>query len=238
MQIYETLKKLNFTSNEIKIYLCLLEFGSQKVGKITKATKIDRSSCYNTLNNLVNKGFASYVIIGKTKFFQAAEPKRILAHIKEQESEFRRILPKLQAKHKTEKLEGQVRLFKGEKGIKTIFNNILEESAENYVFGSEGQFSEKLPFYSKHFEKRKKEKKIKTKTLLRKERKTNLNDTYTQYRYLPNIEKSPVVTNIYADKIAIIIWTTNPEGIIIENKKAAKAYKSFFNFMWNNATKN
>jgi sugar-specific transcriptional regulator TrmB len=237
MDIYETLKKLNFTSNEIKIYLTLLELGSQKVGKITKETKIDRSSCYNTLNNLVNKGFASYVLIGKTKYFQAAEPKRILAQIKEQEAEFRKILPKLQEKHNTEKNEGQVRLFKGEKGIKTIFTNILEENSDNYVFGSEGQFSEKLPFFSKHFETKKKEKGIKTKTLLRKERKNERSNKFTEYRYLPNIEKSPVVTNIYADKIAIIIWTTTPEGIIIENKKAAKAYKSFFEFMWTKANK-
>ena len=37
------------------------------------------------------------------------------------------------------------------------------------------------------------------------------------------------------DKIAIIIWTDEPEGIIIENKAAAKAYKSYFDILWENA---
>ena len=34
------------------------------------------------------------------------------------------------------------------------------------------------------------------------------------------------------DKIAIVIWTDEPEGIIIENASAAKAYKSYFESMW------
>jgi len=49
---------------------------------------------------------------------------------------------------------------------------------------------------------------------------------------MDKVEESPAVTNIYGDKIAIIIWTDEPEGIIIENALAAKAYKSYFDFMW------
>ena len=39
------------------------------------------------------------------------------------------------------------------------------------------------------------------------------------------------------DKIALIIWTDEPEGIIIENEAAAKAYRSYFEFMWGHANK-
>lgn len=52
---------------------------------------------------------------------------------------------------------------------------------------------------------------------------------------VPKSIESPVVTNIYGDKITIIIWTDEPEGRIIENKAAAKSYRSYFEFMWNNA---
>jgi hypothetical protein len=45
------------------------------------------------------------------------------------------------------------------------------------------------------------------------------------------MSESSTVTNIYGDKIAIIIWTDKPEGIIIENAAAARAYKSYFDFM-------
>lgn len=62
--------------------------------------------------------------------------------------------------------------------------------------------------------------------IIRKGRKENDSKT-SEYRYLSSVEESPAVTNIYGDKIAIIIWTDEPEGIIIENPAAAKAYKSY-----------
>ena len=77
----------------------------------------------------------------------------------------------------------------------------------------------------------KKEKGIKTQLIIRKDRK-EMPGKNSEYRYLPNISESPAVTNIYGDKVAIIIWTDEPEGIIIENAAAAKAYKSYFDSMW------
>ena len=71
---------------------------------------------------------------------------------------------------------------------------------------------------------------------LRKNRK-EVDVAESHHRYLPNISESPAVTNIYGDKIAIIIWTDEPEGIIIENAAAAKAYKSYFDFMWEKSKK-
>jgi len=82
----------------------------------------------------------------------------------------------------------------------------------------------------------KKENKINTKTLIRKGRK-ELDSKRTEYKYLENIKASSAVTNIYGNKIAILIWTDEPEGIIIENEVAAKAYKSYFDFMWKHARK-
>src|SRR3989338_6664713 len=123
-RIVKTLEKLGFSPNEIKVYLTLNDYGSLKAGRIAKLAKIDRSSCYNTLKLLLEKGLASYVLIGKVKWFQATGPKRLLDYIKEQEDDIQSILPELHARHKATKIEGQVRLFKGVKGIKSIFMDI------------------------------------------------------------------------------------------------------------------
>ena len=72
--------------------------------------------------------------------------------------------------------------------------------------------------------------------LLRQGRK-ELDSTTSEYRYLQNVSESPAVTNIYGNKIAIIIWTDEPEGIIIENAATAKAYRSYFDVMWEVAKK-
>jgi len=230
-KIQKTLENLGFAPNEIKVYLILNQSNSLKAGKISKLAKIDRSSCYNALKLLTEKGLASYVSIGKIKWFQATGPKRLLDYVNEQKKDVEEILPKLQEMHKYNKQEGQVRLFKGIKGIKTIFLDMIREGKNNYVFGSEGQFSEVMPEFALQFDRMKKEKRIKTQLILRKGRK-ELDSKTSEYKYMPNVSESPAVTNIYGNKIAIIIWTDEPEGIIIENSAAAKGYKSYFDKLW------
>jgi len=236
MQPEKVLENLGFSPNEIKVYLTLNEKGSKTAGKISKLAKTDRSSCYNALKLLQEKGLVSYVLIGKVKWFQATGPRRLLDYVKEQEESVKEILPKLQEEHKRTKIEGQVRLFKGIKGVKSVFLDIIRTGKDNFAFGSEGQFSERMPEFALQFDRMKKENKIKTQLIIRKGRK-ELDDKTTTYRYTPEIPESPAVTNIYGNKIAIIIWTDEPEAVIIENSAAAKAYKSYFDFMWKNSKK-
>jgi sugar-specific transcriptional regulator TrmB len=231
MQPKKVLENLGFSPNEIKVYLTLNEQGSTKAGRIAKLANIDRSSCYNALKSLTEKGLASYVLIGTVKWFQPTGPKRLLDYVKEQENDIKSILPELHARHKATRVEGQVRLFKGIKGIKSIFLDIARHGDDNYVFGSEGQFSERMPEFALQFDRLKKENGIKTKLLIRRGRK-ELDRKTSMYRHIPNISESPAVTNIYGDKIAIIIWTDEPEGVVIENAAAAKAYKSYFDVLW------
>jgi len=233
-KITKVLERLGYSPNEIKVYLTLNKHGSTKAGKISKLASIDRSSAYNALKLLQEKGLVSYVMIGKVKWFQATGPRRILDYLKEQQEDVQEIIPSLQELHKSAKIEGQVRLFKGLKGIRSIFLDIIRTKKDNFVFGSEGQFSTRMPEFALQFDRMKRESKIKTQLLIRKGRK-EIDSTTTKYRYLPNIPESSAVTNIYGDKIAIIIWTDEPEGIIIENPSASKAYKGFFDFMWNHA---
>lgn len=232
----KVLEKIGFSPNEIKVYLTLNDYGSTTAGRIAKLAKIDRSSGYNALKSLAEKGLVSYVLIGKVKWFQATGPKRLLDYLKEQEEDVKEILPELHARHKAAKIEGQVRLFRGVKGVKSIFLDMARTGKDNYVFGSEGQFSTRLPAFAKQFNRLKEESGMKTKLIL-KDGKREFDSTTSDYRYIKEISPSSAVTNIYGKKIAIIIWTDEPEGIIIENEAAAKAYKSYFDFMWKHAKK-
>ncbi|MBN2458901.1 hypothetical protein JXB28_01325 [Candidatus Woesearchaeota archaeon] len=236
MNVEQVLENLGFSPNEIKVYLTLNDHGTKTAGNISKLAHIDRSSCYNSLKLLIEKGLVSYVHIGKVKWFQATGPKRLLEYLKEQEEQVQEILPELQARHKAAKIEGQVRMFKGIKGIKSIFLDMARTGQNNVVFGSEGQFTARLPEFAMQFNRLKKENKMTTKLIIR-EGRMEADSATTEYRYIPGIEESPAVTNIYGDKIAILIWTDEPEGIIIENKAAAQAYRAYFNFMWKHAKK-
>ena len=160
-KIQSVLENLGFSPNEIQVYLALNDHGSTKAGKVAKVAKIDRSSCYNTLKSLIEKGLVSYVSIGQVKWFQSAGPKKLLQYIKEQEEDIKEILPELDARNKATKTSGQVRLYKGLKGVRTIFQDIISsDTKENLLFGSESQLEERMPVYQKQFVRQLKEKKI------------------------------------------------------------------------------
>ena len=233
-KVQQTLEKLGLSKNEIKVYLELNSQGSMKAGRIAKLTHMDRSSSYNALKLLLEKGLVSYVSIGKIKWFQAVSPNRLLEYVKEQEEDLKEIIPELNVSHKAKKIEGQVRLFKGYKGVKAVFLDIARTGKDNLVFGSEGQLSERMEDFAYKFDKLKKENKVHTKMIIRKGR-TEKDTKTSEYRYLSNVDESPAVTNIYGDKIAIIIWTDEPEVVLIENAAAAKAYKAYFDVMWKSA---
>ncbi len=58
----------------------------------------------------------------------------------------------------------------------------------------------------------------------------------TNVRYFPKIVgEQTITTNIYADKVALILWTDVPEAVIIKNKAAYEAYKSYFEVLWASA---
>ncbi len=94
----------------------------------------------------------SYVNIGKVKWFQATGPKRLLDYLHEQEEDVKEIIPELHARHKAAKIEGQVRMFKGIKGVKSILLDIVRTGKDNFVFGSEGQLGEKIPEFARQLD--------------------------------------------------------------------------------------
>lgn len=234
--ITEVLRKSGLSMNEAKVYLALLQLGSSKAGKVSKLAEIDRTSTYNSLKLLLEKGLASYVVIGKTKWFQPAPPEKLLILVREKEENLRNIIPALKAEYKEKKLEENVRLFKGRKGVRTVLEDILSENQPNVVFGSEGQLEKNMPVFAPKFVRSLREKKIKIKSLVRQGRR-DFSSKSADVRFVPKNVQSNVVTNVYGNKIAIIIWSKTPEAILIENKTAAEAYKSYFDFMWQNAKK-
>lgn len=234
IDIREGLERLGLTKNEIKTYITLLKIGNSKAGTIAKEAMMDRSSTYNALRSLLEKGIASYVVKGKTKIYSPANPNKIIDYFKEKEEIAKRMIPQLEGLFDQSKEKSDVTLFKGYKGVKTIFQEIIREGKENLVFGSEGQFSERMPYYAPQFVKQLEEKNIKVRNIIREDRDEKPSDT-TTIRTVSKKVKSNVVTNIFGDKVAIIIWSETPEAILIENKTAADSYRSYFEIMWESA---
>ncbi|MBI4141173.1 hypothetical protein HY485_05030, partial [Candidatus Woesearchaeota archaeon] len=165
---------------------------------------------------------------------------KIIDYYKEKEEVAGKIIPALQARFTATKEKKNLLLFKGYKGLKTIFQDIIDSVKPNneyYVMGSEGKFSEIMPFYAPLFRKLKEKNHIQTKMLIRESRQQTSKGKLTEYRKIPSNIVSPATINIYAGKVAIFIWEDTPEAILIENKDVSQTFKNYFEFMWKNAKK-
>lgn len=240
-QIRETLKNIGLGHNESKIYLTLIKLGPSMAGRIAKESNIDRSACYDSLTALIKKGLVSYSIEANRKKFAAANPNRLLEYLKEKESLVDDVLPSLKDMFKSKEERSQVSMYKGLKGLKTVFDDILESAKEkeNLVIDSSGNFGEKMPYYLPHFTKGLEKNKITVRHLVRRDQEKKLHPSKTTtIRFFPRtMGEQTITTNIYADKIALILWTDVPEAVIIKNKPAAEAYKNYFEVLWKSAGK-
>ena len=229
--VVEKLRFLGLTKIESKVYLALLKLGANLAGKVSKEAQLNRTTTYYALKSLIDKGLASYVVQANRKWFKATTPEILLELLKEKEEEAKRIIPALTELYHAPKEEHNVTLYYGLKGVKSVFQNILREGKPNFVMDSEGQFTEKMPFYAPHFIREVERIKIPIKHIVR--RGVDINPTKTtEVRYIPRETKSESVINIYGNKVAIIIWTDPPEAVIIKNKAAADSFKSYFDILW------
>jgi hypothetical protein len=101
---------------------------------------------------------------------------------------------------------------------------------------TEGEFAERMPYFAQYFIRQVEKKKIKIKHLVREGRNISPSKT-TEVRYVKKKVASEAAFNIYKDKIAILIWTDPPEGVIIQNKAAADSLKEYFEILWKKAYK-
>lgn len=233
-EIINKLKFLGLTKIEAKIYLVLLKLGMSKAGQISKEIQINRTTTYDSLRRLLDKGLVSYVVQANTKVYEATNPEIILELVKEKEKEAKSIIPQLKEIYKRPKRKKDVTLYYGYKGVKSVFQDILREGKEILVLDDEGGFSSKMPYYAPHYIREIEKKKIPIKHIVREGVKINSTKT-TKVRHISKKTKSFSAMDIYGDKVAIIIWTEPPEAVIIKNKTAADSFRSYFEELWKNS---
>lgn len=230
-KIKQSLERIGLSSNEAEIYLTLLKRGSSKAGRLSKYAQLNRTTTYDVLKRLLDKGLINYITKGKIKYFEIINPRHLKEFVKEKEFEVNQILPSLENLYKIPEEKHNVTLYYGYKGMRAIFENILQEAKVNYVLDSEGKFSERMPYFEQHFRKQLEKRKMKIRHITRDGRHVNPSNT-TQVRYVKKKVVSEAVFNIYSDKIAVLIWTEPPEGVVIQNKAAADSLKEYFELLW------
>jgi HTH-type transcriptional regulator, sugar sensing transcriptional regulator len=234
------LQEIGLTQNEAAVYLALLEVGETKTGALVKRTHLHRVLIYDSLESLIQKGLASYVIKENRKYFQAADPQRLVDFMQEKQERVKSLLPELQLKQKLAVKQQQVSIYEGIVGIKSALNNMLKELSphgKHYVLAGGDMAAAVGPYYDV-YQQTKKKNKIKTYGVVDenyRKKTTIIEKTVATIRYYP-LAYFPTDTWIYNDKVLIVNYSSDPPiAILITNKQTADSYKVFFDSFWKNA---
>ena len=241
----ELLKEIGLTESETKVYLALLELGSTTKGPIVDKSAVASSKVYELLEKLIQKGLASFVVKSGTKYFEAAPPERIMDYMAEKESKLHeqkknleKILPELQLKRQLSKFKSEAQIFKGNKGWKTAFDDILNtlQKGEKLLITGISDFDPEFKRMIYHWHIARAKKGIKAEILINydaKESREEFNKLpNTKVKYMQEGMVTPSVFLIYKNK-TLLSLPNQRTFLRIENEEATNSFRTYFDALWN-----
>lgn len=248
MILEKELTTLGLTNEESKVYLAILELGGSFVSSIARRAKVNRSTCYHTLENLTKKGLVSSYQRGKVLHFVAEDPTRFTQMAEERVQRTKDLIPELLSITNTLAFKPKIRFYEGIEGIKSIFEDIVATKDQVLGYTNLKAIGELMPDYFRQYCHKKVQLSIKTRYIApATEEGVDMIDAYYPKKYDPNLLEILMVNPkefnfqneiaIYGKKVAII--SLNPDeliGLIVESKTFADSMKSFFDLAWLGAT--
>ncbi len=237
MQINE-LRVLGLTGGEIKVYSAILNIGISTINRIHEKTGLERRAIYDIINKLIEKGLITYTIEKGKRTYQCAPPSRLKEEVNKRREElekFAKLIPSIEKIYGSSKPKINFEIFRGEEGIKSVFEDMLNYKSI-YAIGGGFYIVKELHYYWLNYNKRRIKLKSKWRNLVRHElKKQKIPKTeLIDIKFLPKeFSGNPVVIIIYGDKVVNLSWGEEWFAFMIESKEVAGNYKRYHQYLWN-----
>jgi len=239
MKLLEELRRYGLSEKEAKVYLSLLKLGEATVNRVAEDCDVIRTTTYDLLKILKEKGFVSSTIKNKIYYFSPANPNKLIQVLNEKKKIIEEILPELQNLKKVVLEIPKAEVFEGEEGLKTVFQTLLNKKQTLYAFSNNKSMVELLPYFAPNFIKQRTKAKIPIKiisepsettaTLLTNKDKEELRET----KVLEEMRQINLNEYIGEDSVAILSSRAEkPVGIIIHHKDFAQEQRILFEKIW------
>jgi len=243
MNIAQLLTQYGLTKNESAVYTALIKLTEASAYALSKETKIPKTTIYEILDSLKEKGFASKSIVNNSSYYTAESANRFLSTANEKVDLAKMIIPALEnVRQDHNSATPSVKFYVGEEGAKKAFEDVLETikkaNSKTIYAVVDQEMKDFLPRYLPDWMKRREKLGVYTKLLTctddnKSEPQYFNNNEMRETRLIPKEYIFSTSMDIYANKIAIFSHKDNiPHAIIIESEHIAETLKRFFEFMW------
>lgn len=131
----ELLTHFSVTDEEADIYLALLKLGTSTATEIAEKAKKNRTATHFHLKKLVDKDLAKLTKQGRTFVFSAVAPSELAARFDRATTDFKSMVPQLEALQKIEDEAPRVQVTESRAGYFKVYDEIssLPEGASFYA---------------------------------------------------------------------------------------------------------
>jgi sugar-specific transcriptional regulator TrmB len=246
----EILERIGLSRAEVSVYAKLLELGSTNSARIVHETGMRKSTVYDSIRRLQAKGLVSHVIKDSKRYFEAADPERLIDFLYEKkktlddyENEVNRILPELKKSFSTAKPHAEAHVLLGVEGFKTMRRDVLRNAGkELLLLGGIAIEHDVMPKFYANWSVTRVLKGIHVRVLHKESARKRVasikkvaGKNYA-VRFLPKEFEDPAVINIYGDRVVNMLWKgREPICFMLINKDIADSYRRYFNYLWSRA---
>lgn len=250
-QIYmikEDLVHLGMTGQEASVYLAILELGGATVSTIAQKAKVNRVTTYNTLGNLVKKGYITTSIRKNVQFYSAESPSILVSKLEEKYHIAEKVLPELIALQNAAGFAPRIRYYEEKESITSIFDDMAHAHGEVLGYTNFSPLAELFPQLLAKFAYtiEKNEKKVRflapfdtdNERLIKQNFQVVVRQGFMEV-FTVDAKQFPFQNGVffYDDKMAIISYDKQELlGVIIQSAVNTKTQKAMFDLAWLGAT--
>ena len=238
---------LNEKEKRVLSSLYQLDIGS--VGKIAKATLLNRTSLYPILEGLLLKGLVSKLEVEGVVVYQPISVTDFKNWAKRRErqtiNQTRDLLSWVgKQKNKTDNsLLSEIKYFEGFEGIKSLYGDSWRDNSDKVIYAItdyKNAYKTMGDFFHQDYFINRINHGVKVINLLPEspEGKRDLKmakKMLREMKFIKLFENLNIEINIYGPKVSIVAFDEkNPSGVIIKNQTVANAFKNIFEYLWKN----
>ena len=236
MKIFGLLEKFGLTKKETALYLAAVELGSASVQRIAARAGIVRSTAYEVLEVLRERGLVASFLKKKTLYYSAEDPVQVVRWAERRVDALKEALPELNILTGRSRQRPSVRFYEGKEGATLILREILDEARELIGFASVDDVFRQIDRFDLFTEERIK-RKIPIRVIMRDSPRAHERQQLgpQQLREVKIVPVHPIFHGmllIWKNKVALFSYMRDYVVVVIESAEIAELQRALFNNVW------
>jgi sugar-specific transcriptional regulator TrmB len=239
MTLENILEQSGLTDKEARIYLAALELGKSSILHIADYSKVKRTTVYEIIPQLENKGMIVQSKDGKKNIYVAESPKTVLSLLKEREKRFHEALPEMMSLYNTQENRPKVFFYEGKDEVQNMYIDTIRTGKPIMNYTSIIDLYKYLDeSWVREYIKLRTEAGVKTRIIAvdSLEARVWAKEAQAQLRQIKLIPVKDANfsadVQIYGNKVIMTTYKKNLFGLVVEDDNIANLQKMAFELMW------